>query len=513
VKLEFEWTAAGSLSALGLEELAERRRTEIESDLRHACLAHSRAADNLDRLFSGEAWCVTTGQQPGLATGPLYTIYKALSAIALAEVAGRRLRRPVVPVFWVAGDDHDFAESNHFHLLTVANTIETVTLRTRDPEGPLSPMYREPVGGDISGVLDVLERATPDTEFKQGILEWIGRHYVPEADLATAFAGALAELLGERGLVVFQPTHAAAKRASIPVLLRALDQAGSLDRSLHDWAQHLRSEGRPAPITVGNGATTAMIESTLGRDRLVLNEDALEARRSGERWTIDQVRQIAHAEPQRLSANVLLRPVVEAALLPTLFYVGGPGELGYLPQAKPLYDALGVNPQGTVARWSARVIEGRIAKVLEKFGIAADDLTAPPGQLEASLVRNQLPEEAARAVASIRSVLDRDYEQLAVAAAGVDATLQKPVRAARQNALRSLSDVEKKLISQLKKQNETAIQQLAKARLNLMPLGKPQERVLNVVPYLMRYGDAFLDRAADCCERWAAALETGNGDT
>ena len=513
MKLEFEYAACGSVSDLGLEQLVERRSVEIASGLRAAFVAYGKAEHNLERLFSGAAWCVTTGQQPGLVTGPLYTIYKALSAIALAGVAERKLKVPVVPVFWVAGDDHDFAESNHLHLLTLANTIETVTLRTRDPEGALVPMYREPVGGEISEVLDAFARATPDTEYKRGILEWIDRHYTPESDLASAFAGALAELLGQRGLLVFRPTHTAAKQASIPLLLEALEEAGTLDGSLRIWAEHLSREGRPAPIPVGSGATTVMIESSLGRDRLVLDGDGYRARRSGERWTIDDVRRIAETEPQRLSANVLLRPVVEAALLPTLFYVGGPGELAYLPQASPLYEALGVSPQATVARWSARVIEGRIGKVLDKFGITADDLAAPAGKLEASLVRGQLPQEAEHAVANIRSVLDRDYEQLALAAVDVDATLQKPVRAARQNALRSLADVEKKLVAQLKKQNETVVQQLEKARINLMPLGKPQERVFNVVPYLIRYGDAFLDRAADCCGRWAVALETGGGDT
>ncbi|UCG85166.1 MAG: bacillithiol biosynthesis cysteine-adding enzyme BshC [Gemmatimonadota bacterium] len=514
MKLDFEYAVIDYLPGFQLGELAERRFVEVSADLQGACLAHGKAADNLDQLFSGRALCVTTGQQPGLVTGPLYTIYKALSAIALAGVAERRLNRPVVPVFWVAGDDHDFAESNHLHLLTVANTIERVTLRARDPQGPLLPMYREPVGDDIRAVLDSLVRATPDTEYKPGILDWIGRHYEPDANLASAFAGALAELLGERGLVVFQPTHVAAKQASIPLLLQALEQAGSLDRSLQSWAEHLRSEGRPTPIKVGNGATTAMIESSLGRDRLVLDgNEHYKARRSGERWTLDEVRQVAEAEPQRLSANVLLRPVVEAALLPTLVYVGGPGELAYLPQAKPLYEGLGVSPQAATARWSARVVEGRIAKVLDKYGVTADDLAAAPGQLEANLVKGQLPQEATLAVASIRDVLDHDYERLALAAAGIDATLQKPVRAARQNALRSLAGVEKRLIAQLKKQNEIIVQQLTKARLSLTPLGKQQERVFNVVPYLMRYGAAFLDRAAECCERWAEPLETRGSHT
>jgi bacillithiol biosynthesis cysteine-adding enzyme BshC len=513
MKLEFDYSLIDPRSGVLLDRLVEHRPSGIATSLRKACLAHGKAAENLDRLFSGNSWCITTGQQPGLGTGPLYTIYKALSAISLAKAAERRLNHSVVPVFWVAGDDHDFAESNHLCLLTPANDLKQVTLRSREADDPSRPMYREPVGDDIAGVLDAVRQMTPDTEYKDGILDWVKRHYAPESDLASAFAGALAELLGERGLVVFQPTHEVVKQASVPLLLQALERAPQLDRRLRDWADQLSSEGHDVPIAVGHGATTAMIEGSLGRDRLVLEGKDYKARRSGERWTFEQLTKIAEREPQRLSANVLLRPVLEATLLPTLAYIGGPGELAYLPQAQPLYEDLQVTPQARIRRWSARVIESRIAKVLNKFGISVDDLAAPPGQLEASLVRDQLPDEVDRVIGSMREVLERDYEQLALAAAGVDPTLQKPVRAARHNALRSLADIEKKLITHLKKQNETAVQQVAKARVNLMPLGKPQERVLNVIQYMMRYGEGFLDEAAQCCERWALPLETGNGDT
>jgi bacillithiol biosynthesis cysteine-adding enzyme BshC len=314
-------------------------------------------------------------------------------------------------------------------------------------------------------------------------------------------------------LVVFQPTHEAAKRAAAPLLLSALESATVLDKSLTDRASQLEHVGRLAPIAVGKGASTVMIESAMERDRIVLDEGGYRSRRSGQPWTMERLRLVAEQEPQRLSANVLLRPVVEAALLPTLAYVAGPGELAYIPQAKPLYEALQVSPQATIPRWSARVVEGRVAKILTKFGVTVEDLAAPEGQLEASLVRDDIPEGAAAAIASIRSVLEQDYEQLATAVGQVDVTLEKPVRASRQNSLRSLADIEKRLISHLKKQNATVVQQLEKARRNLLPLGIPQERVLNVVPFLVRYGEAFLKLAVESCEEWVAPLETGSSDT
>lgn len=472
-----------------LEELSGRARP-VRSDLRAAFLAQGAARENLDRLFGNQALCVTTGQQPGLFTGPLFTIYKALTAIALARVASSRLDRPVTPVFWVAGDDHDFAEANHLYLLTPANQVERVTLRDRDSSAPLTPLYREPLGSETTRVLDAVVANTPATEFRPNVVAWLERHYRPDADLASAFSHALAELLGDQGLVVFQPTHPAAKRAMAPFLVQLLDGAADLERSLADRARQLVAAGSGAPVPVGDGASTIMLEAAMGRDRLVLQDGAFATRRAGERWSTSRLHQVAQESPERLSPNVLARPVIEAALLPTLAYVAGPGEIAYLPQAAPIYQTLQVEPQAVVSRWSGRVIESRIAKVLEKFGIAAEALAGPEGQLEAELVRGEIPAAAREALHALREAIEREYRRLTTAAVDLDPTLRKPVESAKHGALANLSDVEKRLVSHLKQHNDILVSQLAKARNNLLPLGKPQERMLNVSPFLIRYGPA-----------------------
>jgi bacillithiol biosynthesis cysteine-adding enzyme BshC len=504
----FEATSLGPPPALDLRRTVERRQIDLDAGIEPAFTAHGAATANVQRIFADGALCITTGQQPGLLTGPLYTVYKALSAAALAQVLESKLERPVVPVFWVAGDDHDFAEANHLHLTTAANTVERVTLRQRDQAAQQPPLYREPVGHDIRQVMETVARETPETEYKSEIIDWLQRHYRESADLATAFGDSMAELLGRHGVVVFNPTHPAAKKSMAQWCVKALANAPDINAALVERATMLEEDGFTVPIAVGDGATTVMIESSMGRDRLVLDGDGFTARRSGERWSLDELEKVARSEPERLSANVLLRPVVEAATIPTLAYVAGPGELKYLSQADPIYRALDVEPQERVARWAGRVVEARVTKVLNKYGIAADDLNAPEGQLEARLLRDEMPSDAVRAIANLRSALNTEYESLAAAASGIDSTLEKPVHSAGHNALRGVADVEKRIISQLKKQNEIVVQQLAKARISLFPLGKPQERVLNIVPFLVRYGPSFIDSAYESCLEWAGALET-----
>ncbi|MGH7674857.1 MAG: bacillithiol biosynthesis protein BshC, partial [Gemmatimonadales bacterium] len=180
------------------------------------------AGPGRDRLAQGPVLVVTTGQQPGLFTGPLYTVYKALTVLALARRIERERGVPVVPVFWVAGDDHDFAEANHAWFLNGAGDPASVVLRERPIEAPQLPLAREPCGPEIAAALAALRAGTPDTEFKAGVLAWLEAAYRPEVTLADAFATALQALLGGRGLAVFRAHAEPAKRAMAPWLVRAL---------------------------------------------------------------------------------------------------------------------------------------------------------------------------------------------------------------------------------------------------------------------------------------------------
>jgi bacillithiol biosynthesis cysteine-adding enzyme BshC len=506
--LRFETTPIAPAVRLDVSRRLRTADRRPDPALREAFVAHGPAGANLERLFTEGALCITTGQQPGLLTGPLFTIYKALSAITLASALEAALERTVVPVFWVAGDDHDFQEANHFNLLTMDHEIEQVLLRSRAPEAPSLPLYREPLGAEIAEVLETVGRATPETEFRQDVFDWLNRHYRPEQDLASAFADALAELLGPRGLVVLRTTHPAAKGAMAPHLLRLLEGAGAMDRSLSARAAALAEAGQAVPVTVGHGTTPVLLEDEAGRDRLVVDGSGFRTRRAKRAWSLADVRSLAETEPERLSPNVLSRPAIEAALLPTLAYVAGPAELQYLPQADPIYEALEIVPQRPVARWSARFIEARVAKVLDRYGIGAEELAGPEGRLEASLVRNEMPDEARTALDALRGSLAQEYERLEQAAIAVDPTLGKAAQSARNSALAGVGGLEKRLVAHLKKKNEIVVQQIAKARRSLFPRGKPQERVYNTVPYLVRYGPAFLDGALEACRSAAPELES-----
>jgi bacillithiol biosynthesis cysteine-adding enzyme BshC len=480
----------------------------LDPSLAAAFVPSSTRDQLLERLRRPGALAVTSGQQPGLFTGPLYTVHKALSTAALARVLERRWDRPVVPIFWSAGDDHDFAEASQAAWIRADGTLASASLPPRPADAPLTPMYREPLGEAVLPALEALLADLPPSEFRDLPADWLRRHYRPDATVAGAFASAMAELLAPAGILVYDSTHPAAKRAAAPLVVRALEQAAELDHDLDRHAETLGEAARHSGVSIGDGAALVMLEAGQGRDRLVASDGGFVTRRGRERFDLAALRRIAEQEPERLSPNVLLRPVVEAAVLPTVAYLGGPGELRYLLYTPPVYRRLGVEPQLPMPRWSGLLVEPRVDRVLEKFGVGLDELLGPPGVLEARLVRAQLPPEVTGALAALRAAIARDYDVVAHGAVEIDPTLARPIEGVRNQALGGTQDIEKKLIQHLKRRQETELGQIGRARTAVQPGGKPQERVLTIAPFLAREGPRLVDELVAAIEQWYAdALE------
>jgi bacillithiol biosynthesis cysteine-adding enzyme BshC len=482
----------------------------LDQALADAFVASPARDQLLERLRQPGALAVTSGQQPGLFTGPLYTVHKALSTAALARVLERRWDRPVVPIFWSAGDDHDFAEASQAAWTRADGALATASLPPRPPDAPLTPMYRQPLGEAVLPALEALLGDLP-SEFRDFPAEWLRRHYTPDATVGGAFAGAMGELLASAGILVYDSTHPAAKRAAAPLVLRALEQAAELDRDLDLHAESLGDAARHSGVTIGDGAALVMLEAGQGRDRLVASDGGFVTRRGRERYDLAALRRIAEQEPERLSPNVLLRPVVESAVLPTVAYLGGPAELRYLLYTPPVYRRLGVERQLPMPRWSGVLVEPRVDRALEKFGVSLDELLGPPGTVEARLARSQLPPEVTDALASLRAALERHYETIGRGAVAIDPTLARPVEGVRNQALGGTQDIEKKLIQHLKRRQETELGQIGRARTAVQPAGKPQERVLTIAPFLAREGPRLVGELVAAIEQWYADALEGAG--
>lgn len=489
----------------------ERGRGRLH-DLASAVCHRSGLDAPLAKLADPDVLVVTTGQQPGLLTGPLYTIHKALSARALALRLEAQWRRPVVPVFWVAGDDHDYDEGSAVSWIGADGALVERHLPPRAEDAPLTPLYREPLPAEITEILADLERSLPPGPSKDQTLAWLNRSYQPGKTLGHAFGAALAELLAPLGIVCLDASARAVKQAAAPLLLEAVERTLELEEALREQREILEQEGVDSTVAVGGGATLVFLEASQGRDRLVVQDGGFVTRRSRERFSLDELRRIAAETPMRLSPNVLLRPVVESALLPTTAYLAGPAELRYLALAAPLYHKLEVPRQQPTPRWSGFLIEPRVERTAAKLGLSLDDLRSPTAALEQRLAAAGVPAELSRTLERLHQAVDSLFPALVQSAVAVDPTLERPVAGAQATMHNALKDVEKRILQHQKRKESETLAQLARARTAILPGDRPQERVLSIIGFVGRYGFELLSELADHIEAWyATALAAGVG--
>lgn len=437
---------------------------------------------------------VTTGQQPGLFGGPLYSLYKGLTAIRLARELEDRLEIPVLPVFWVASEDHDWEEVGHTWLLDQDNELRKLEVEVPPGEGD-RPLHRVVPGPRLTKVLEEFLELLPPTDFRPALEILLREAYTERSTLSEGFHHLLDGLLGPAGLYRVDAGDPALKASSLPVLQREVTEWAAHGDLLASRAKDLETAGYGVQAAVLPAGVNLFVEGDGGRERLFGEEDGgFHLRHSQARLTLQGILDLLERDPTRVSPNVFLRPVVESHILPVLSYVAGPGEMAYWAQLEPLFQAHDLPMPVVHPRVGVTVVEGKVAKVLEKFALEVEALARPHHELAGELLREDMPPGIRQAMGELKGLVARGVSKLGDEVKGVDPTLKGPVDHVRSQTFHALDEVEKKVVQALKRENEISLAQLEKARMNLFPNGRPQERILNAAYYLVRYGNAFLDQ-------------------
>jgi bacillithiol biosynthesis cysteine-adding enzyme BshC len=452
-----------------------------------------RARERLAAVRDQDGFVVTSGQQPGLFTGPLFSLYKALTAVRLAEWLEPRVGRPVAALFWIASEDHDWEESNHTYTVGVDNELHRIEVPEREGAGEL-PLHRLPIDDATPALMDQLRGLLPDTEVAEETLSLLRDAYLRDgATLASGFEEAMARMLEPYGVLFVQAHDPGLKARSQGILEEAVLRGERIEGRLAERAEALEAAGYPVQVPILPEGENVFLEGPGGRERLYRDGEGFHLRHSELPLSREEVVRRIREDPGTVSPNVLLRPVVEAAVFPTLAYVAGPGEMAYFAQLSPLFEELGVDMPVIHPRFGATLIEAKIRKVIDKFDVSQEDLRQPIHELAGQLAREQEPEEVRRVLGEIRGALSRGASELTKAARELDPTLKGPIHHARSVAMDAFADAEKKILQAVKRENETTLQQLDKAHLHLFPDGKPQERVMGPAYYLARYGREWID--------------------
>lgn len=447
----------------------------------------------LERLISERGLFVSTGQQAGLFLGPLFTLYKALTAARLAIQLEERLAVPVLPLFSIASEDHDWEEVAHTYIVDIENQLVRLSVRGPGPDDPRPSVEAVRVGADIEDALGKLVQSTPNTEFKVDVLTPLRGAYRPGRGFSEAFQLAIGHLLRRHGVLLVPTAHPYVKETTRELLWAEWQKRVQSESQLFERVRALEGAGFEAQVPVAEDATNLFLEGGLGRDRLLQDGAGGRLRRSAERVTEQQLRLMLETAPQRVSPGALLRPVTEARAFPIVAYVGGPGEIAYLAQSQVLFELHNLPAPVVVPRAAFRLIEPKVSRVLEKYNVVPDDLAGDPGQAISRLVKEQTPRELQLTLEALRRSVATALGQVESLALDTDPGSKSALGSGRRAIFENIERLEAKLEARVRDRHATMRQQLEKVATNLYPNGRLQERVLNPYPYLVRYGESLVD--------------------
>lgn len=481
------WYEAQPQDPTAWRERLEAVRSSLSRDwlsgLTPAFDAHGVAAKRLESVANGRGAVVTTGQQPGLFGGPIYTVAKALSALALADALQEATGIPVAPVFWAATDDADFKEASS---TAIAVPGGARLLRIDHTESLGRTMATMPLG-DVSAELEALAQSA-GSMIDRTPIELLERFYTPGATIGSAYVSFLRALFEPLGIAVLDAAHSATREMARPVLSAALEKAREIADSVNARNAEIEAAGFTPQVQDVPGLSLVFSAESSGRKRIPIKAAGKQSA------TTD-------AGP-----NVLLRPVVERSILPTATYVGGPAEIAYFAQIAPIADAIGAPHPAIVPRWSCTIIEPHVDRILEKLYLLPEDLR-DPHEVEGRVARARLPRPVIEELNATRALMNEKLDALSEAVAREHAPVSASVTGGlRANLMRRLDRFERRLIAAAKKEHAEIMHEIGTARGSLYPLGKSQERSLNFVPLLARYGPMLRDEMLAEARRYAGAL-------
>lgn len=443
------------------------------------------AAARLARVSGGQGVVVTTGQQPGLYGGPMYTLVKALSALALANRIEAVTGVAVAPLFWAATDDADFAEGATTWIPS-AGELRDLRLDAAPPDGT---MMSHAFLASMEASNAELRRAAAGTAWPEMIRAACAAYH-EGTTAGNAYVELMREILMPLGIAVLNAAHPSVRHQSAPLLRRALAEAAVINEAVFQRTASLRAAGfTPQVELLPDRALVFVVRNGVKERASISGAAALLPRISDD----------------LLSPNVLLRPVIERALLPTVAYMAGPGELAYFAQVSAVATALRVAVPLALPRTSLRVITPDVQRTLGQVGQSVEAMR-DTRDLVRTMARTATPDASIDALAALRAQIRRTADTIRADQTGLaPAALDGAVSQFSHRADR----LERRLLAASKRTIGEQLRRVAQAQSLLWPHGVPQERVVNPLPWLARYGTPLLDQMQQACDENAATLVHG----
>lgn len=482
-----EWLHSSESGRLNRDELV-KLLTQYNEETGNI---HTEVRRSLEQLSNMEAAVIVGGQQAGLFTGPLLVIHKAITIIRMAREASQRLRKPVVPVFWIAGEDHDFDEVNHWYSLTSQSTVER--FRLEHPNGLRTGVSRLPVES-WADALAKMDEWLPPSEFKPDLLARVQSFAESSPTLTVFFARIMGWLFGTHGLILIDSDDPKLRRLEAPMFGKLLDQWETINRCVLDGVRAVERLGYKPQADQAPGNVNLFFYDSRGERTLLQKDDAgfTDRKRSfviGEK----ELRAILQDEPSRFSNNVMTRPVMQDYVLPVLGVVLGPGEIAYWALTREVFRQAGFRMPVIIPRLEFTLIEGTVHKNMEKFKLSYDDVMDRFEELRADWLSEQGQHEVEELFSETKRRFLELYRPVMETVASLNPGLAKLGETNSQKIVEQIEYLRNRAVDSMESKFSSGLRQLDRIRLSLSPLSKPQERVYNVLAYLNKYGNGWID--------------------
>jgi bacillithiol synthase len=469
-------------------------------DLGVTSLAYTK---NLELLAATDTLAVVTGQQLGILGGPLYSFYKAFTAIQLAKkLSEQHAPLSFVPVFWLEGEDHDFEEIASINVLNADSQLTSVRYHPSAIPSGEEKNWKKQVGpilleeAALNAMFEELRVALPPTDFTNDIIALARECYASGRTLQDAFALLMAKYFAKDGLLLFDAGTPEMKALGAPLFRKEIEtspqmservvlQSGELEESYF-------AQVKPRAINLfyitddGDRLSIIEHEPTAGK-----TERTFFLKGSRKTLTYEEISNALDNEPWRFSPNVVLRPVYQDWLLPTVSYVAGPGEISYFAQFRPAYEWASIPMPLVRPRASATIIEERFERVFAKFKITAEEILLDGRGRNTALFDQIIASDLAPAFAEALEKVDAALENLRGPVQRAEPTLDGALTSLKGKMLTTLRDFEGKTLSAERKRHTTTKTQLDKLLAALLPSDELQERKLNLFYFLNKYGPDF----------------------
>lgn len=478
------------------EKFERNKIVEILNRQNKAWGAPQPVFENISELNSDNCFMAITGQQAGIFSGPLYTIYKILTTIKLSEWLGSKYSDShFIPCFWMEVDDHDFQEINHIQFFNKNNELHRLEI-SEEPNDSLKPIYTRQITSDIANWKQIIKDEFHKTEFLDDILEKFFKCYSAKEFYPNAFAKLITEVFGKYGLVVLNPADPKLKKIGQPFFEKALEANDQIHEVFEERNQLLIKSEFPVQIQLqpnqtllfytDNEGNRVRIDSTQNGDFLLKYND------HNEPLAKSKLAEIIKDTPEQISPNVALRPLIQDYIFPTVGYIAGPAEVTYFAQISAIYNHFEQTMPVIYPRHRITIIENKIQRILDKLEIDISELFKHKSDFLEFHIQQKQSKTTFNEIESIQNEINQKVDQLEKIISEIDPTLINTIQKTGQKINSNIEQVIHKLTNAIEQKEAVEINQVKRTLLHLFPENNFQERVINIIYLLIKYGPDFI---------------------